>query len=126
MISMYLTGMTALVAPRRKEASGGWNSTSAPTFSSRLAISPRVPLAMPTSTMTMATCMATASTETAVRVLRWVTFAAARLAIGAPDDNCRAFLPSNASRFAVCYHPAFARGRRAALCVFPEAGEVGA
>ena len=81
MMSMYFIGITALVAPSRKEASGGWKSTSAPTFSSRSAMSPSVPLAMPTSSITIATCTATASTETAVRVLRCMTFAAARFAM---------------------------------------------
>ena len=81
MMSMYFMGMTALVAPRISEASGGWKSTSAPTFWSRSAMSPRVPLARPTRIMTMATSMATASTDTAVRVLRCITLAAARLAM---------------------------------------------
>ena len=74
-------GMTALVAPRMSDASGGWKSTSAPTFCSRSAMSPRVPLAMPTRSITIATSTATASTDTAVRVLRCITLAAARLAM---------------------------------------------
>ena len=97
MMSMYFIGMTALVAPRMKEASGGWKSTSAPTFCSRSAMSPRVPLARPTRIMTMATSMATASTETAVRVLRCITLAAARLAMKSrrlPDVDA----PSRAAR----------------------------
>src|SRR5688572_29138393 len=85
MISMYFMGMTALVAPRIREASGGWKRTSAPTFCSRSAMSPRVPLASPTRIMTMATSIATARTDTAVRVLRCITFAAGRLAMFEPD-----------------------------------------
>jgi hypothetical protein len=49
-------------------------------------MSPRVPLAMPTRSITIATSIATASTETAVRVLRCMTFAAARFAIGKWSD----------------------------------------
>src|SRR5437870_4952069 len=81
MMSMYFRGITALVAPRISDASGGWKRTSAPTFCSRSAMSPRVPLAMPTSSITIATSTATASTDTAVRVLRCITLAAARLAM---------------------------------------------
>src|SRR5712691_5571681 len=81
MRSTYCMGMTALVAPRISDASGGWKSTSAPTFCSRSAMSPSVPFAMPTRSITIATSTATASTDTAVRVLRCITLAAARLAI---------------------------------------------
>src|SRR5437867_2878382 len=87
MRSAYLTGITALVAPRISDASGDWKSTSAPTFCRRSAMSPRVPLAMPTSSMTIATSTATASTETAVRVLRCITLAAARFAIRGSEDD---------------------------------------
>src|SRR2546428_7842592 len=81
MRSTYGMGMTALVAPRISDASGGWNSTSAPTFCSRSAMSPSVPFAIPTRSITIATSTATASTDTAVRVLRCITLAAARLAM---------------------------------------------
>src|SRR6266567_857240 len=55
-----LIGIGALPKPNNIDDPGGWTSTSAPTPSTRLAASWRSPCVMPTTSITIATSMATA------------------------------------------------------------------